>query len=64
MLRDFHGAQLRTAFALAVVVAVGAAPLAGCGIKGPLKLPPAPATSAPAAEPAAVPPPEPSAGKP
>jgi predicted small lipoprotein YifL len=64
MLRDFYGTHLRIATAMTVVVAIGAAPLAGCGIKGPLKPPPAPATSAPAAEPATVPPPEPSTGKP
>ena len=64
MLREFLDTHRRVAIAVATVVAIGAAPLAACGIKGPLKLPPAPATAAPAAEPATVPPSEPSTGKP
>ncbi len=64
MLRDFYGTHLRVAFAMTVVVAIGAAPLAGCGIKGPLKPPPVPAAPAPTAEPAAAPAPQPSTGKP
>jgi predicted small lipoprotein YifL len=52
MLREFIGTSYRAACALAVAAAIGAAPLAACGIKGPLKLPPAPApvAGAPASE--------------
>jgi len=52
MLRDFTGTSYCVACAVALVVAIGAVPLAACGIKGPLKAPPphAPATTAPPSE--------------
>jgi len=64
MLRDF-AAEFRSARSVATVVLLAVA-LAGCGIKGPLKLPAAqPAPTAPAAEnppaPAAPPLPAPAA---
>lgn len=57
MLREFLVAQRRTAVAAAMVVALGAAPLAACGIKGPLKPPPAttPAGAKTPADPPAAP---------
>jgi predicted small lipoprotein YifL len=56
MLREFSVRFRRAAIGLAVAAAVGAAPLAACGVKGPLKLPspPAPAASAPVSEPPAA----------
>jgi predicted small lipoprotein YifL len=53
MLRDF-AALFRASRAAALIVALVAVPLVGCGIKGPLKLPPdkiappVPATNSPA----------------
>jgi predicted small lipoprotein YifL len=66
MLRDFTGSSYRAACALALAAAIGAAPLAACGIKGPLKPPPAaaPAAAAPASEPAPAPSPQPAEPKP
>jgi len=66
MLRDLFDSHGRVAFAIAVVAAIGAAPLAACGIKGPLKPPPAPAPAATSqpAEPAATPAPQPREGEP
>ena len=53
MLRDFI-ARIRVVAVAFVAVAAGLALLASCGVKGPLKLPPAPAsapaTGAPAPE--------------
>ena len=37
MLRDFIASFRGDSLVLAVVVAIGAAPLASCGVKGPLK---------------------------
>jgi len=48
MLRDF-AAPFRTARRAVVVAALLAIPLSGCGIKGPLKLPPTKPASAPPA---------------
>jgi len=70
MLRDFSAWIRRPAIGLAVAVALGVVPLAACGVKGALKLPPPPAAApgapssdapeasgaAPAAAPAAQPP--------
>jgi len=70
MLRDFSARIRCAAIGLAVAVAVGVVPLAACGVKGALKLPPPPATApgapsseapeassaAPATAPAAQPP--------
>jgi predicted small lipoprotein YifL len=56
MLREFSARIRRPAIGLAVVVAIGVAPLAACGVKGPLKLPPppSPAAGAPSSEPPAA----------
>jgi len=66
MLRDFIGTSYRAACALAVTAAIGAAPLAACGIKGPLKPPPAraPAAAAPASEQSPASSPQPGEPKP
>jgi predicted small lipoprotein YifL len=64
MLRDFTGTPYRAACALAVAAAIGAAPLAACGIKGPLKPPPAPASAAPPFEHPPAPAPQPPEPKP
>lgn len=45
MLRDFSARIRRAAIGLAVAVAVGVVPLAACGVKGALKLPPPPAAA-------------------
>lgn len=37
MVRDFVAPFRRNAIVFAVVAAIGAAPLAACGVKGPLK---------------------------
>jgi len=65
MLRDFPASlrALARAVVLAAAVAIGAAPLAACGVKGPLKPPPAPA-AAPASQTPAKPPTEPAAAAP
>ena len=54
MLRDFI-ARFRMVAAAFAAAAVGLATLSACGVKGPLKLPPAPAAAAtsPGAQPAA-----------
>jgi len=39
MVRDFSAAFRQVSLTLAVAATVGIAPLAGCGVKGPLKLP-------------------------
>ena len=61
MLRDFI-ARIREVAIAFVAAAICVAPLSSCGVKGPLKLPPAPAAaasaeapSAPSAEPPATP---------
>jgi len=53
MVRDFIVRVRGAAIVFAVAAAIGVAPLAACGVKGPLKLPaPAsPATGAPSSEP-------------
>jgi len=57
MLREFSARIRRAAIGLAVAAAIGVAPLAACGVKGPLKLPPPPAAEAgaPSSEPPAAP---------
>jgi len=66
MLREFLDTHRRVAIAAAAVIAIGAAPLAACGIKGPLKPPPAsaPAGTTQPAESAVTPAPQPADGKP
>ena len=54
MLRDFI-ARFRMVAAAFVAAAVGLAPLSACGVKGPLKPPPAPAATAGASAPGAQP---------
>ena len=54
MLRDFIARIRNVAVAIVAVAAVGIAPLSACGVKGPLKLPPAPATGARPADSPAV----------
>jgi predicted small lipoprotein YifL len=56
MLREFSARIRRAAVGLAVAAAIGVAPLAACGVKGPLKLPPPPSPVAgtPASEPPAA----------
>jgi predicted small lipoprotein YifL len=51
MLRDFI-ARIREVAIAVVAAAMCAAPLSSCGVKGPLKLPPAPAAVPGAAAPA------------
>jgi predicted small lipoprotein YifL len=60
MLREFR-ARFRALRTPAAVMAIAATLVAGCGIKGPLRLPP-PATAVPA--PASTPAPVPPAGTP
>lgn len=50
MLRDFIAGIRNVGVAIVTVAAVGIAPLSACGVKGPLKLPAAPAAGAPAAD--------------
>ena len=62
-LRTFAVARATPPVAAAIAILVGGALVAGCGIKGPLKLPPPAATPAPeAARPA--PPADPATAKP
>jgi len=51
MLRDFIG-RIREVAVAVVAAAMCVAPLSSCGVKGPLKLPPAPAAVPSAAAPA------------
>jgi predicted small lipoprotein YifL len=66
MVRDFPALLRSGSCALALMAAIGATALAGCGIKGPLKpAQPAAATAGtPPPEPAAVPAPTPAERKP
>jgi predicted small lipoprotein YifL len=68
MLTEFAAVLPRAARLLRVVAAAAALAIAGCGIKGPLRLPPAPPGSATGAastpSPAATPMPEPGASEP
>ena len=66
MVRDFIASLRRNALVFAVLAAIGAAPLAACGVKGPLKAaqPPAPTTGALPSEPPASAVPQPPEKKP
>jgi len=63
MLRDYTAAMRALSAVTTFAVVVVAIPLTGCGIKGPLTLPPAPAapTAGAPAAPAGSPPPTPAA---
>lgn len=50
MLRDFIARIRNVGVVIVTIAALGIAPLSACGVKGPLKLPAAPAAGAPAAD--------------